>query len=311
MCFVSLCVSYLFAPLTLHLVAAPHPLVLATIGPVVHAVALNVVIEEVPVENAAIGPSELTMPMLSTLDVLALVRCSVWPAFFSGSMLLILFPITHVTRPVQVVVGSIAISLIIFPFADIAISIGMNEPALSIGLIVKPVAFVAASVRPNLRSFSRSRLCAFYPLASVGCFVVKYGLLSCLEAHACMLAIKLRVVIIESTETFPFCFNLRIFKELDRLFNGNKRVQLGKLKSFDGLIFQLFQLFCLLGHEHLQDAPVWLQIERDLFLRLRFILVDFPLACPVGKVSDGRGYGNTHAHANIQHDFVFIFHDEL
>ena len=80
---------------------------------------------------------------------------------------------------------------------------------------------MAASIRLNQRSFARSRLCAFYPLANVSCSAIKNNLLSRLEADAHMCTIKFSVVVRESTETFSLLLNKCVFNELGALLNGS------------------------------------------------------------------------------------------
>merc|ERR1719188_1344916 len=86
--------------------SVPHPLpdVFATITPLIMALSMNVILQELAIVPRPVHPTEVPRGMLAAALVLTLKFCTVRPSFHTRAVLFVFRPLALVHRAIYVVV---------------------------------------------------------------------------------------------------------------------------------------------------------------------------------------------------------------
>jgi hypothetical protein len=127
---------------SVHFVLSPLAIILSFIGPLIDALAMDVVIHELSFVLRAIDPHEIAHAMFLASLIVSLIPRSIWPKLNAFPMLLVIDPVAFVDRSVEVRVFALAMSLVVNPIPLVDVSVVVDQPTLAVGLVLAPRAIV-------------------------------------------------------------------------------------------------------------------------------------------------------------------------
>ena len=110
----------------MHLVVDPVACEFATISPLVFAMTVDVVVQEVSNIAGHVSPQELSKPIFLSELIVTFILSPIGPLFLALAMLFVIDPVTLILGSVSVSVLAKAMSLVITPHAVVDVSIRMN-----------------------------------------------------------------------------------------------------------------------------------------------------------------------------------------
>ena len=161
----------------LHFVSLPRTFKDVAVCPLVSALAMDFVCDEIADVFAQLRPSDVTFARLLAVLVGALIVYSVRPGLLSFALLPVVVPLAAVMGTICVRIVSEAMRFSSLPVPDIDIAIRVQKSASSIRLVVGPISFILTTIDPLGLALSVPLIGLDVPLTDVEALIVRHSLL--------------------------------------------------------------------------------------------------------------------------------------